>query len=159
MRRFIRTTIALLAVATLGACATPSAARTSQYSSRGTLSTPSVRLTSTPARDGRSAARVAKFVRSHYGQLQFCHDAALAQGVAPTGTATVEVTLAEDGYVLRARVTERAWDGDGAGVEECMLTTVRRWVFPKSGTMDQYIHTFGVGFGAERPQPARHASR
>ena len=147
-----RSMLVILTAFTLTAsgCATQQA-RSSSYVRGSVAPASTVSLVSLPGRSGRASADVARFVRSHYGQLQFCHDVALARGVAPSGTATVEVTLAEDGYVLRARVTDRQWSGDGAEVEECMLTTVRRWVFPKSGTMDQYVHSFGVNFGA-RPQ-------
>jgi hypothetical protein len=159
MRRTILAVFTMLAVTTLGACATSPVAQSSQFASRGKIPVRSVSLTQVPARSGGSSPEVARFVRAHYRQLQFCHDAALARGVAPTGTATVEVTLAEDGYVLRARVIERAWDGDDAGVEDCMLTTVRRWVFPKSGTMDRYVHTFGVSFGVARPAQTAQRTR
>jgi hypothetical protein len=156
MRRSHIAMVTVLA-ATLGACATPQAARSSAYAGRGAVAPSPVRLTSAPARSSRSSAAVSNFVRARYTQLQFCHDDARVRGTAPTGNARIEVTLAEDGYVLRARVTERAWNGDGREVEECMLTTVRRWVFPKSGTMDEYVHTFAVSFGDAKA--ARFASR
>ena len=145
MRRNIALTFAALTLA-MSACIMP-AARTSQYASVGGTAAPSADLSSAPELSNRSTAGVARYVNARRDQFQVCRDDALLRGVTmPTGTATIEVTLAEDGYVLRARVTERAWtgEGDAAALEECMLTTVRRWVFPKNGTFDQYIHSFEV---------------
>ena len=89
---------------------------------------------------------VAHSVAQREADLQFCRDQERASNAAFAGTATIEVSLAEDGYVLRARVIEREWNADGAAVEDCMLQNIRRWRFPETETFDKYVHTFAVKF-------------
>lgn len=139
--------LALLALATT-ACMVPQAARTSRFARGEVAPARAVQVTpARPARSTRSTASVARFVRAHQRDLQFCQDAARLRGAEAEGTGTVEVTLAEDGYVLRARVTQREWSADARAMEECVLGTVRKWVFPASDTLDEYVHTFAVDFG------------
>lgn len=138
--------LALLALVA-GACTLPHAPRTSRLAHGEVAPARAVQVTpARPPRSTRTTAAVARFVRAHQRDLQFCQDAARLRGAEAAGTGTVEVTLAEDGYVLRARVTERAWRGDAGALEDCVLGTVRKWVFPASGTLDEYVHTFVVDF-------------
>jgi hypothetical protein len=138
-------------------CATSGTALSASHAGFGTVSAPSGGVSSTPApRESRSAVAVARFVRANAPTLQQCHDDAALRQAAVVGSATLEVTLAEDGYVLRARVLERSWSGDGAAAEECILSNVRRWTFPRSGTFDQYVHTFTV---TQRPAMTASARR
>lgn len=148
MRRSMFVLLATAALTT-GGCATGSPAWSANHaSSFGARSAPATGAheSAAPApRWSRSADAVARFARANAPTLQYCHDdAALRNTAAVVGSATVEVTLAEDGYVLRARVLDRSWSGDGAAAEDCILANVRRWTFPKSGTFDQYVHSFSV---------------
>lgn len=152
MRHASLVPLALVALA-VSACAIPQGARTSRFSHGEVAPVRAVQVTpERPARSTRSTAAVARFVRAHQRDLQFCRDEARLRGAEVTGAATVEVTLAEDGYVLRARVTQREWSADARAMEECVLGTVRKWVFPESDTLDEYVHAFAVDFapGAAR---------
>jgi hypothetical protein len=86
------------------------------------------------------------YVNARRDGLDLCRSQERMHTPGFDGTATLEVTLAEDGYVLRARVLESKWTHGGGPIEDCLLTTVRRWRFPQSDTMDQYVHTFDVKF-------------
>ena len=108
-----------------------------------------------PIISDRSVAPVQKFVQTHAPSLQLCYQESAIRNTAVAGTAKLEVTLAEDGYVLRVRVLERAWEGDGSAMEECVLANVRRWKFPETGPFDQYIHSFSVKLGPEQTSVAR----
>lgn len=86
------------------------------------------------------------YVRARQDGLELCRAQERMHTPGFDGKATLEVTLAEDGYVLRARVLDSKWSHSGGPIEDCLLTTVRRWRFPESDTMDQYVHTFDVKF-------------
>ena len=151
-----RPTIALLTALTLtaSACVTPGAmgsARYSSYSDAPTASAP----TDGPVvlrRNDRKAKSIVNFARDHRAQLDYCRDLERAHNPAFAGTAKIEVTLEDNGYVLRARVTERNWNADGTSVEDCMLTAIRRWDFPDIGPLDEFVHSFEVTLGNEQAQ-------
>ena len=80
----------------------------------------------------RGSAKFGRFVREREPQLQFCYREARATSPGLIGSATVAVTLANDGRVLAADVVRRSWSGgDGsADVERCVHERVRGWRFP-----------------------------
>lgn len=88
-----------------------------------------------------------RFVRSREPQLQFCYREALAQSPALSGSATVAVSLTDDGVVRDAAIVRRAWSGKGSDVvEQCVLSTVRSWGFPAVDPKDPHVHSFSVIF-------------
>ena len=97
----------------------------------------------------RGSAKFGRFVREREPQLQFCYREARATSPGLIGSATVAVTLANDGRVLAADVVRRSWSGgDGsADVERCVLERVRGWRFPALDSKDErQVHSFAVIF-------------
>jgi len=112
-----------------------------------TTSTP--RLASGPARASRGTAAIGDFVRAREQQLQFCYSEARTEQPDLTGSATISITLAEDGAVRDASILRSAWSGKRGGardVETCVLSRVRAWRFPAGGPDDPNVHSFAVIF-------------
>lgn len=158
-----RHTIALLTALSLSAtaCVVPGAMRPARYSSFS-----DVPATTAPTdgaivlrSNGRKSASIVKFVREHRAQLEYCRDLERIHNPAFAGKASIEVTLEENGYVLRARVLQRDWNADGANMEDCMLTAIRRWDFPDSGPLDEFVHAFDVSLGDGQAQVSAPRSR
>ena len=151
MRRSTFATLAILAVAATG-CFAPPAARSTPFGGFGDVpraSAPAEPTAEVPLRrDSRHAAAIVRFVRDHRAQLEYCRDVERIHNPSFSGKATIEVSLEDNGYVLRARVLDRSWSADGAAMEDCMLTAIRRWDFPDSGPLDEFVHGFTVSFAA-----------
>ena len=148
MRRSTFVLLATLAAATTG-CVAPQAARTARFAVLGERATASASHAA-PAPLRRSKGQIGalvSFVRDHRAQLEYCRDLERAENPAFGGTANIEVTLEDNGYVLRARVADRAWNADGARMEDCMLTAIRRWDFPDAGPLDEFVHSFRLKLG------------
>ena len=148
MRRSTFALLTILAAATTG-CAVPQAVRSARFASLGQREeAPVVHAAPAPLRRSKGQIKtMTEFVREHRAQLEFCRDLERAENPAFGGTANIEVTLEDNGYVLRARVTDRAWNADGARMEDCMLTAIRRWDFPDAGPLDEFVHAFRVTLG------------
>lgn len=103
-----------------------------------------------PEVPSRGSAKFGSFVRAREPQLQFCYREARAASPELAGSATVAVTLAADGSVLKADIVRRAWSGRGSDdVERCLLSRVRVWKFPPTdAAADEAtrIHSFAVIF-------------
>ena len=148
MRRSTFVLLTIIAAATTG-CAVPQAVRSARFASFGQpAAATDAHAAPVPLRrtKGQIGALV-NFVRDHRAQLEFCRDVERLENPAFGGTANIEVTLEDNGYVLRARVADRAWNADGARMEDCMLTAIRRWDFPDAGPLDEFVHTFRVTLG------------
>lgn len=148
MRRSTFALLAILAAATTG-CAVPQAVRSARFATFGDPAAVSASHAA-PAPLRRSKGQIndmVGFVRDHRAQLELCRDLERAENPAFGGTASIEVTLEDNGYVLRARIADRAWNADGARMEDCMLTAIRRWDFPDAGPLDEFVHTFRVTLG------------
>lgn len=148
MRRSTFALLTILVAATTG-CAVPQAVRSAQYAGFGD-NTGATASHAAPAPLRRSKGQInamTGFVRDHRAQLEYCRDVERIDNPAFGGTANVEVTLEDNGYVLRARITDRSWNADGARMEDCMLTAIRRWDFPDSGPLDEFVHAFRVTLG------------
>ncbi|HKG91070.1 MAG TPA: AgmX/PglI C-terminal domain-containing protein [Gemmatimonadaceae bacterium] len=143
------TTLTYLTLALAGSgCASGGPARSSMPMAAATLA-PSVSATAQPASGGSLA--VGTFVRGREPQLQFCYAETRAASPTLAGSATVAVTLAADGRVLKADIVRRSWSGGDSGhvVEQCMLSRVRAWKFPAGDPEDgdlQRAHSFAVIF-------------
>jgi hypothetical protein len=155
MRRSTFALLTILAAAATG-CVAPQAARSAMRASFAREMTPapaaSIDAAAPLRRSPRHSASIVKFVREHRAQLEYCRDLERATRPDFAGNATVEVTLEDNGYVLRARVRNRSWSADGASMEDCMLTAIRRWDFPDSGPLDEFVHAFSVTFGASEAE-------
>src|SRR5215217_6390476 len=101
-----------LALASAACVAGPTPARPSASLAAATMAPP---VAPQPVASGGSLA-VGTFVRSREPQLQFCYGETRAASPALAGSATVAVTLAADGRVLKADVVRRSWAG-GSGAE------------------------------------------
>ena len=146
MRRSTFVLLTIIAAGTTG-CVVPQAVRSARFASYGDAA-PATHSAPAPLRRSKGQiAGIVEFVRDHRAQLDFCRDLERADNAAFAGTATLEVTLEDNGYVLRAKVTDRAWNADGARMEDCMLTAIRRWDFPDAGPLDEFVHTFRVTLG------------
>lgn len=102
-----------------------------------------------PSPDGSShgSAGFGRYVRSREPQLQFCYREALLKSPKLAGSATIAVTLADDGRVQNAEIVRRAWSGRGSDVvERCVLTLIRAWSFPPVDPRDEHVHSFAVIF-------------
>ena len=101
------------------------------------------------SRASRGTAQIGDFVRAREQQLQFCYSEARVEQPDLSGSATVSITLAEDGAVQDARIVRSAWSGKknaARGVESCMLARVRAWRFPAGDPRDPNVHSFAVIF-------------
>ena len=111
---------------------------------------PKYGATSSGSATSRGPATFGNFVRAHEPQLQFCYREARAASPSLVGSATVAVTLAADGTVIKADVVRRSWSHKGAEVvERCMLSRVRAWKFPAielEEAQTQQTHSFAVIF-------------
>ena len=146
MRRSTFVLLTVLAAGTTG-CVVPQAVRSARFASFGEAS-PAAHSAPAPLRRSKGQiAGIVDFVRDHRAQLEYCRDVERIDNAAFAGAATLEVTLEDNGYVLRAKVTDRAWNADGARMEDCMLTAIRRWDFPDAGPLDEFVHTFRVTLG------------
>lgn len=148
MRRSTFVLLATLAAASTG-CVVPQAARTARFAVFGEGSTtPAPQAAPAPLRRTKGQIKdMVEFVRDHRAQFEYCRDLERAEDAAFGGTANIEVTLEDNGYVLRARIVDRAWSADGARMEDCMLTAIRRWDFPDAGPLDEFVHAFRVTLG------------
>ena len=147
-----RSTFALLALAlSASACTVPGAMRPTRYASFEAPVSSEVPAAPILRHSERHTKSIVKFVKEHRAQLQYCQDLERAANKDFAGSATIEVTHEENGYVLRARVTERSWNADGARIEDCMLTAIRRWDFPDIGPLDEFVHSFTVTLGNGEP--------
>lgn len=148
MRRSTFVLLTILAAATTG-CAVPQAVRSARFASLGQREdVPVVHAAPAPLRRTKGQVKsMTEFVREHRAQLEFCRDVERIDDATFGGTASLEVTLEDNGYVLRARIRDRAWSADGARMEDCMLTAIRRWDFPDAGPLDEFVHTFRVTLG------------
>lgn len=99
-----------------------------------------------PPRGSRASSAVGQFVRERNAQLQLCYADARVAHADLAGTLTVALTLADDGRVADAAIERRAWSGDGAAIEGCVLGFVRRWRFPVPQADDARAHSFIVVF-------------
>jgi hypothetical protein len=148
MRRSTFALLTIIAAATTG-CVVPQAARSARFASFGDAAA-ATDAHAAPAPLRRSKGQInamVDFVRDHRAQLEYCRDLERATNPAFGGTANLEVTLEDNGYVLRAKVTDRSWNAEGARMEDCMLTAIRRWDFPDSGPLDEFVHSFRVTIG------------
>ena len=96
----------------------------------------------------RDMAQLGTSVRSRQAQLQFCYqEQGLLLNPALAGSIGVEVTIAPDGAVAAARVTERTWTGAGvAEAEGCILQRLRGWEFPVSSAKGNETYRFSFVF-------------
>ena len=146
MRRSTFALLTIIAAATTG-CAVPQAVRSARFASFGEAP-PAVQSAPEPLRRTKGQIKaITDFVHDHRAQLEFCRDLERLENKAFGGTATLEVTLEDNGYVLRARVADRAWNADGARMDDCMLLASRRWAVPDAGPLDEFVHTFRVTLG------------
>ena len=148
MRRSTFALLTILAAATTG-CAVPQAVRSARFASYGEPAA-ATDAHAAPAPLRRSKGQInalVSFVSDHRAQLEFCRDLERSETPTFAGTANIEVTLEDNGYVLRARVADRSWNADGARMEDCMLTAIRRWDFPDAGPLDEFVHSFRVTLG------------
>ena len=127
-------------------CATHEAAESKAV---GRLSTVPAPATSTPratlARGSRATPSVGNFVRERQAQLQVCYQDEKDRDL--TGSATIAVTLADDGSVEKAAIAKRGWShGNGRAIEKCLLSTVERWQFPTLTPNEEHKHSFTVVF-------------
>jgi outer membrane biosynthesis protein TonB len=127
-------------------CATREAAESQAV---GRLSTAPAPATSTPratlARGSRATPSVGNFVRERQAQLQVCYQDEKDRDL--TGSATIAVTLADDGRVEKAAIAKRGWShGNGRAIEKCLLATVQRWQFPTLTPNEEHKHSFTVVF-------------
>lgn len=98
-------------------------------------------------RSSRGSPRFGDFVRAREPQLQFCYGEARRKHPNLTGSATVTVTLGDDGGVASTAIVRRSWAGKGGNdVERCLLSTVRGWRFPPVDPQDAHVHSFAVIF-------------
>lgn len=114
-----------------------------------TPGTSAPRLASGPARASRGTAAIGDFVRAREQQLQFCYSEARTEQPDLTGSATISITLAEDGAVRDASILRSAWSGKRGGardVESCVLSRVRAWRFPAGSPNDPNVHSFALIF-------------
>ena len=148
MRRSTFVLLTTLVAATTG-CAVPQAARSAAFAGFGDNSpAPASHAAPVPLRRTKGQiGAIQNFVRDHRAQLQYCRDLERVNNPTFGGSANIEVTLEDNGYVLRAKITDRAWNADGARMEDCMLTAIRRWDFPDAGPLDEFVHTFRVTLG------------
>ena len=115
----------------------------------GRLSAVPAPAASTPratlARGSRATPSVGNFVRERQAQLQVCYQDEKDRDL--TGSATIAVTLADDGTVERALIAKRGWShGNGRAIEKCLLSTVERWQFPTLTPNEEHKHSFTVVF-------------
>ena len=148
MRRSTFVLLTIIAAATTG-CAVPQAVRSARFASYGEpAATTDAHAAPVALRRTRGQIKsIVGFVRDHRAQLEYCRDLERIENAAFAGTANVEVTLEDNGYVLRARIADRSWNADGARMEDCMLTAIRRWDFPDAGPLDEFVHSFRVTLG------------
>lgn len=140
--RGARAALALAAVCSLGGCATMK--RDSGPAHYAATSGP------TPTgRSSRGSPRFGDFVRARQPQLQFCYSEARRKHPKLAGSATVAVTLADDGAVANADIVRRSWsEKGGKDVEKCMLAKLRAWHFPPVDPDEPHTHSFAVIFSS-----------
>ncbi len=117
------------------------------------VSTPLPRVVASASsnRASRGSAQVGDFVRAREQQLQFCYREARIAQPDLTGSATISVTLAEDGAVRDASIVRSGWSSKSKSareVESCVLDRVRAWRFPAGRSDDQHTHSFAVIFSS-----------
>jgi hypothetical protein len=134
-------TVARVALALVGgACATgakrsPDVDGGAHYAARST------------GRSSSGSAQFGNFVRARQPQLQFCYTEARRKHPKLAGSATVAVTLGDDGAVANAGIVRRSWSGKGGkDVEHCMIAKVRAWRFPPVEPDDPHVNSFAVIF-------------
>ena len=134
-------TVACVALALVGgACATgakrsPDFDGGAHYGARST------------GRSSSGSAQFGNFVRARQPQLQFCFNEARRKHPKLAGSATVAVTLGDDGAVANAGIVRRSWSGKGGkDVEHCMIAKVRAWHFPPVEPDDPHVNSFAVIF-------------
>jgi hypothetical protein len=83
---------------------------------------------------GRDVGDLGTFVRSRESQLRFCYqENGLKVNPNLAGQITVAISIAGNGRVTGANVTNRSWSGAGAApAEACILQRIRGWTFPSS---------------------------
>ena len=125
----------------------PKPMRTSTTAPTGAAVSPAV-LSNRPS---RGSAAVGNFVRAREQQLQFCYREARVEHPQLSGSATIAITLADDGSVREAGIVRSAWAGKAKAsrqVESCVLARVRSWQFPAGRPDDEHVHSFAVIFSS-----------
>jgi hypothetical protein len=131
--------------------AAPAAGGLSEQEPRYAAVSPGARAAGGAGSPSRGSPSFGNFVRTREPQLQFCYQEARASSPQLTGSATVAVTLADDGGVVDARIVRHSWSNGARGsdvVERCMLEKVRSWRFPSIGSRDEHVHSFSVIFSS-----------
>jgi len=86
---------------------------------------------------GRSKEDIRVVIRSHIHEVKSCFERGLTKQPQLQGKVIVKFTIAPSGEVPRAIVHDSTIAN--SDVEECILTAVRSWVFPKPQTGIQVV--------------------
>jgi hypothetical protein len=105
---------------------------------------PSVVRSDLPDGPGRDVSELGTFVRGRESQLRFCYvEQGLKVNPNLAGTVTVAISLAGNGTVTGANVTNRTWSGPGSSeAESCIRNRIRGWRFPASEAGGTYSFPF-----------------
>jgi hypothetical protein len=72
---------------------------------------------------------IRRVVRQHRKEIKYCYEKELQKNKNLKGRVVVKFTISATGSVVSALVKETTLNS--AGVERCMTTKIRRWVFPE----------------------------
>ena len=98
------------------------------FGGRGTR-VPTVRQAKPQVQGALDTNVVRRVVRAHINEIRHCYDQGLARNPNLKGRVNVRFRIGGDGKVLAAEIAEDTLGDPTVGT--CMLSSVKRWVFPK----------------------------
>ncbi|HEY0134418.1 MAG TPA: TonB family protein, partial [Nannocystis sp.] len=98
------------------------------FGGRGTR-VPTVRQAKAEVQGSLDKEIIRRIVRAHINEVRYCYNQALARDPNAKGRVAITFTVAADGKVLKAEVSESTMAD--AAVGTCVATAVKTWTFPK----------------------------